>query len=158
MDVSEAPIVISFDYASFEDYWSSFSMPIGQIGQRVAALSAELRAEVERHVRSGYLAGLPDGPRSFAIIVRVVRGTVPAGGQAPTSTSQQAEAAQAGVPAADHAQSLDNGRRAGFGETPSSRARARERLPLPPPHRQARQTPRYASYERPEPLTRTATW
>ena len=80
VDVVEAPIVISFDYASFEDYWSSFSMPIGQIGQRVAALSAELRAEVERHVRSGYLAGLPDGPRSFAIIVRVVRGTVPAGG------------------------------------------------------------------------------
>ena len=65
---------------AFEDYWSGFSMPIGQIGQRVAALSAELRAEVERHVRSGYLAGLPDGPRSFAIIVRVVRGTVPAGG------------------------------------------------------------------------------
>jgi len=80
VDVVEAPIVISFDYASFEDYWSSFSMPIGQIGQRVAALPAELRAEVERHVRSGYLAGLPDGPRSFAVIVRVVRGTVPAGG------------------------------------------------------------------------------
>ena len=78
VDVVEAPIVISFDYASFEDYWSSFSMPIGQIDQRVAALPAELRAEVERHVRSG--AGLPDGPRSFAIIVRVVRGTVPAGG------------------------------------------------------------------------------
>src|SRR5262249_52038256 len=50
------------------------------IGQRVAALPAELRVEVERHVRSGYLAGLPDGPRSFAIIVRMVRGTVPAGG------------------------------------------------------------------------------
>jgi hypothetical protein len=29
LDVVEAPIVISFDYASFEDYWSSFSMPIG---------------------------------------------------------------------------------------------------------------------------------
>jgi hypothetical protein len=80
LDVVEAPIVISFDYASFEDYWSSFSMPIGQIGQRVAALPTELRAEVERHVRSGYLASLSDGPRSFAVIVRVVRGTVPAGG------------------------------------------------------------------------------
>jgi hypothetical protein len=65
--------------ASFDDYWSSFSMSIGQIGQRVAALPAELRAEVERHVRSGCLAGLPDGPRSFAIIVRVVCGSVPAG-------------------------------------------------------------------------------
>ena len=48
--------MISFDYASFEDYWSSFSMPIGQIGQRVAALPTELRAEVERHVRSGVAA------------------------------------------------------------------------------------------------------
>jgi SAM-dependent methyltransferase len=77
--VVEVPIVTSFDYASFEDYWSSFSMAPSPIGQRVAALPAELRAEVERHVRSGYLAALPDGPRSFAIIVRVVRGTVSAG-------------------------------------------------------------------------------
>jgi SAM-dependent methyltransferase len=80
VDVVEVPIVISFDYVSFEDYWSSFSMAPSPIGQRVAALPAELRAEVERHVRSGYLAGLPDGLRSFAIIVRVVRGAVPAGG------------------------------------------------------------------------------
>jgi SAM-dependent methyltransferase len=80
VDVVEVPIVINFDYASFEDYWSSFSTPPSPIGQRVAALPTELRAEVERNVRSGYLAGLPDGPRSFAIIVRVVRGTVPAGG------------------------------------------------------------------------------
>jgi len=80
VDVVEVPIVMSFDYASFEDYWSSFSMAPSPIGQRVAALPAELRAEVERHVRSSYLAGLPDGPRSFAIIVRKVRGTVPAGG------------------------------------------------------------------------------
>jgi len=70
--VVEVPIVISFDYSSFEDYWSSFSTAPSPIGQRVAALPAELRAEVERHARSG--------PRSFAIIVRMVRGTVPVGG------------------------------------------------------------------------------
>ena len=57
----EVPVVISFDYSSFEDYWSSFSRAPSPIGQRVAALPAELRAQVERHVRSGYLAGLPDG-------------------------------------------------------------------------------------------------
>jgi len=77
VNVVEVPIVISFDYASFEDYWSSFSTGPSPVGQRVAALPAELRAEVERHVRAGYLAGLPDGPRSFAIIVRAVRGIVP---------------------------------------------------------------------------------
>jgi SAM-dependent methyltransferase len=80
VNVVEVPIVISFDYTSFEDSWSSFSTGPSRVGQRVEALPEELRAEVERHVRAGYLAGLPDGPRSFAIIVRAVRGTVPAGG------------------------------------------------------------------------------
>jgi hypothetical protein len=77
VDVVEVPIVTSFDYALFEDYWSSFSTGPGPLGQCVEALPAELRAEVERHVRAGYLAGLPDGPRSFAVIFRAVRGIVP---------------------------------------------------------------------------------
>jgi hypothetical protein len=47
------------------------------IGQLVKALAATTHAEIERHVRAGYLAGLPDGPGSFAIIVRAARGTVP---------------------------------------------------------------------------------
>jgi hypothetical protein len=79
-NVVEVPIVISFDYDSFADYWSSFSTGPSRIGQRVAGLPAATRSELERHVRAGYLAGMPDGPRSFAIIVRAVRGTVPAGG------------------------------------------------------------------------------
>jgi SAM-dependent methyltransferase len=83
VDVVEVPIVISFDYASFEDYWSSFSTGPGSVGQRIEALPAELRAEVQRHVRAGFLAGLLDGPRSFAIIVRAVRGIAPAIGTFP---------------------------------------------------------------------------
>lgn len=77
VDVVEVPIVLSFDYASFEDYWWSFSTGPTRVAQRLMVLPAELRDEIERHVRSGYMAGLPDGPRSFAIIVRAVRGTVP---------------------------------------------------------------------------------
>lgn len=77
-DVEEAPLVLSFDYASFQDYWTSFSRGPSRVAQRVTALEFELRSEIERHVRAGYLAGLPDGPRSFAIIVRAVRGIVPA--------------------------------------------------------------------------------
>ena len=65
------------DYSSFGDYWSSFSTCPTRIGQRLTALPAELRAEIEKHVRAGYLVGLPDGPRSFAAIVRAVRGNVP---------------------------------------------------------------------------------
>ncbi len=77
IDVVEVPIVLSFDYASFEDYWSSFSTGPTRIARRLAALPSVPRAEIERHVRAGYLAGLPDGPRSFAIIVRAVRSIVP---------------------------------------------------------------------------------
>ncbi|MGC2200336.1 MAG: class I SAM-dependent methyltransferase [Stellaceae bacterium] len=76
-NVLEVPIVLSFDYSSFNDYWSSFSTGPSRIAQRLTALPAETRNEIERHVRAGYLAGLCDGARSFAIIVRAVRGTVP---------------------------------------------------------------------------------
>jgi hypothetical protein len=76
-DVVEVPIVLSFDYSFFDDYWSSWSTGPTRVGQRIAALPAEIRGEIERHVRAGYLAGLPNGPRSFAVIVRAVRGVVP---------------------------------------------------------------------------------
>ena len=77
VEVVEVPIVLSFDYAGFEDYWSSFSTGPTRIAQRLTALPSGLRSEIERYVRAGYLAGLPDGPRSFAVVVRAVRGTVP---------------------------------------------------------------------------------
>jgi SAM-dependent methyltransferase len=75
IDVVEVPIVLSFDYTGFEDYWSSWSTGPTRIAQRLIALSSERRNEIERHVQAGYLAGLSDGPRSFAAIVRAVRGT-----------------------------------------------------------------------------------
>jgi SAM-dependent methyltransferase len=77
VEVMEVPIVLSFDYNDFEDYWSSFSTGPTRVAQRLTALPSGLRSEIEQHVRAGYLAGLPDGPRSFAGIVRAVRGTVP---------------------------------------------------------------------------------
>jgi SAM-dependent methyltransferase len=76
-DVVEAPIVLSFDYANFADYWSSFSTGPSRVAQCITALPSRLRGEIEQHVRVGYLVGLPDGPRSFAVIVRAVRGIVP---------------------------------------------------------------------------------
>jgi SAM-dependent methyltransferase len=77
MDVVEVPIVISFDYISFADYWSNFTTGQGRLGARLKALPGDLRDNIQRHVRTGYLGGLPDGPRSFAIIVRAARGIVP---------------------------------------------------------------------------------
>ena len=77
IDVEEVPIVLSFDYADFEDYWSSFSTGPTRVAQHLTTLPEELRSDIERHVQDGYLAGLPDGPRSFAVVLRAVRGTVP---------------------------------------------------------------------------------
>jgi SAM-dependent methyltransferase len=77
IDVEEVPIVLSFDYTSFEDYWSSFSTGPTRIAQHLTTLPSGLRSEIEDHVRAGYLAGLPDGSRSFAVVLRAVRGTVP---------------------------------------------------------------------------------
>jgi len=73
-EVTEIPIVISRDYASFADYWSNFTTGQGRLGARLKELPDEVRGEIQRHVRAGYLAGLPDGPRSFPTIVRAVCG------------------------------------------------------------------------------------
>jgi SAM-dependent methyltransferase len=78
VDVSEVPVVVDCDYASFEDYWSTFSK--GRPGLTAPALQElpeEARSEIERHVRSGYLLGHPDGPRSLPLVVRIVSGRVP---------------------------------------------------------------------------------
>jgi hypothetical protein len=64
--VVEVPIVLSFDYADFEDYWPSWSTGPARIAQRLRALPSELCTEIERHVRAGYLAGMPDGLRSLS--------------------------------------------------------------------------------------------
>ena len=76
VDVEEVPIVLSFDFADFEDYWTSFSTGPTRIAQHLTTLPPGLRSEIEDRVRDGYQAGLPDGARSFAVIVRAARGTV----------------------------------------------------------------------------------
>jgi hypothetical protein len=77
VDVVEVPIALSFDYTRFEDYWSSFSTGPTRIAQYLAGLTTALRDEIQQRVRTGYLVGLADGPRSFAVVVRAVRGIVP---------------------------------------------------------------------------------
>ena len=74
-DVVELPIVLSLDYTSFQDYWSSWSTGPTRVAQRLTAMPSDQRHEIEQAVRAGYLADRPDGPRSFAAIVRAVRGT-----------------------------------------------------------------------------------
>jgi SAM-dependent methyltransferase len=76
--VTEVPIVVDCEYASFSDYWATFTSRQGRFGNVFAALSDSVRDALEHHVRNGYLVGLPDGPRSFPMMFRVVRGIVAA--------------------------------------------------------------------------------
>ncbi len=75
--VSEVPIVLSFDFESFDDYWTSLCTGPNSMAQRMKVMPAERRDEIHRLAMSSYLAGMEDGARSFASIVRSVRGVVP---------------------------------------------------------------------------------
>jgi hypothetical protein len=77
-EVTEVPIVIDCEYASFANYWATFTSRQGRFANVFIALSDSVRDALEHHVRNGYLVGLPDGPRSFPMMFRVVRGVVPA--------------------------------------------------------------------------------
>ena len=77
-NVTENPVVVDCAYPSFSDYWASVTGSPGSITAPLMAASEEVRGTIEKHVRAGYLAGLPDGPRSFPMMFRVVRGVVPA--------------------------------------------------------------------------------
>jgi SAM-dependent methyltransferase len=76
-EVTEVPVVVDYEYASFADYWATFTGGQGSFTGRIMALPDAVRGQLERHVRSGYLVGLQDGPRSFPMMFRVVRGVVP---------------------------------------------------------------------------------
>ncbi|MEH7866448.1 hypothetical protein [Rhizobium laguerreae] len=78
VDVTEIPVVVDCEYASFADYWATFADGPGSITSILMALSDDARDLIEQYVRPGYLVGLPDGPRSFPMMFRVVRGLVPA--------------------------------------------------------------------------------
>jgi SAM-dependent methyltransferase len=77
VDVVESPIVIDCEYPSFADYWGTFTSGMASFSPRLMALTDDARNEIQKHVRAGYLLGWADGPRSFPMIARAVRGTVP---------------------------------------------------------------------------------
>jgi SAM-dependent methyltransferase len=76
-NVTEVPVVVDCEYPSFADYWTTFTGGQGTVSGHLMALSDDVRGAIQRHVRAGYLAGLPDGPRSFPMMFRMVRGLVP---------------------------------------------------------------------------------
>jgi len=77
VDVVETPFVIDCEYPSFADFWDAFTSGMASFSPRLMALPDDVRSQIQEHVRDGYLLGWPDGPRSFPMIARAVRGTVP---------------------------------------------------------------------------------
>lgn len=74
-DVAECDVVIRQDFTDFADWWEPWaSGGQGIAGAFVAALPPERLPHVEALARRAYLAGAPDGPRSFVAVARVATG------------------------------------------------------------------------------------
>jgi SAM-dependent methyltransferase len=76
-EVDERSLLVRMEHADFADYWEPFGRGEGPTGSYVAGLGEAERARLERHLRAAYLAGAPDGPRSFAAVAWSCRGIVP---------------------------------------------------------------------------------
>jgi 2-polyprenyl-3-methyl-5-hydroxy-6-metoxy-1,4-benzoquinol methylase len=73
-NVREAEITVRVEYANFADLWDPISSGPA-FGVLIRSWSPEWQARVREKVRAAYLAGDPDGPRSFAITAWAVAGT-----------------------------------------------------------------------------------
>src|SRR5205823_427436 len=67
-DIDQQSLMIRMDFADFADYWAPFASGEGALGAYVATLDDTRRNRLERHLRSAYLTGRPDGERSFAAV------------------------------------------------------------------------------------------
>jgi trans-aconitate methyltransferase len=73
-DVTEQDLVIRQDFEHFADWWDPWLTGQGIAGAFVAALPPERLPRVEALARRAYLAGAPDGPRSFVAVARLATG------------------------------------------------------------------------------------
>jgi SAM-dependent methyltransferase len=77
VDIDRRSLMIRMDFVDFADYWQPYVSGEGALGAYVAALDAARRDRLEHHLRSAYLAGRPDGERSFVAVALSCRGVVP---------------------------------------------------------------------------------
>lgn len=77
--VVETTLAIRMEFASFDDYWAPFAGKDGSQAEYVATLSDTERARLRDAVRSAYVDGEPDGPRSYAALAWAVKGIAPGG-------------------------------------------------------------------------------
>ncbi|WP_245309767.1 class I SAM-dependent methyltransferase [Bradyrhizobium jicamae] len=75
-NVTSTLLTIRTDFESFEDFWLPAVFGQGTQSEFLAGLPEPTQQQIESSVRTAYLAGLPDGPRSFASSAWAVRGMV----------------------------------------------------------------------------------
>ncbi len=75
--VAETTLSIRMEFASFDDYWTPFTGKDGPHAEYVATLGEVERERLHAAVRSAYLDGEADGPRSYAALAWAVKGTAP---------------------------------------------------------------------------------
>jgi hypothetical protein len=76
-EIDQRSLMIRMDFANFADYWEPYVAGEGMLGAYVGALGLAERERLERHLRSAYLTGRPDGERSFVAAAVSCRGVVP---------------------------------------------------------------------------------
>jgi len=73
-DVVETTLSIRMVFASFDDFWAPYLGKDGPGAEYVASLPNSKRAHLRDAVRSAFLDGEADGPRSFAATAWAVKG------------------------------------------------------------------------------------
>ena len=74
INIKEAPLEIDQAYASFDDYWDSFTRGAGPGGAFVVALSEDRRRQLEARMRKRLLGDRQDGPFTLKARAWCVRG------------------------------------------------------------------------------------
>lgn len=75
--VCEGSLNIRMEHAHFEDFWTALDSGNGPYADYLRTLEPAKRVSIREAVRSAYLDGDEDGPRSYAATAWAVRGTVP---------------------------------------------------------------------------------
>jgi SAM-dependent methyltransferase len=75
--VVEASLNIRMEFTSFDDYWAPYEGKDGPGAEYLATLGDAQKGRLRDAMRSAYLDGEADGPRSYAAIAWAVKGTVP---------------------------------------------------------------------------------
>jgi ubiquinone/menaquinone biosynthesis C-methylase UbiE len=76
-NVNQSTVMTRMEFSSFDDFWTPYLGKQAGGAAYVATLSDERREKLKEALRSAYLDGDPDGPRSFAAVAWAIKGTAP---------------------------------------------------------------------------------